>query len=112
VKRRTFLIAGVTAGTAGLALLVGAGRIVADRVGGPDDLMPEPGTVGLNGWVRIGADNIVTVVMSHVEMGQGVSTALPMMVAEELDIPLSKVRTEAAGPQPRYGNREVFGATA
>jgi isoquinoline 1-oxidoreductase beta subunit len=112
VKRRTFLIAGLTAGTAGAALLVGAGRIVADRVGGPDDLMPRPGTVGLNAWVRIGADSSVTVVMSHVEMGQGVSTALPMIVADELDVPLERVRTEAAGPQRRYGNREVFGATA
>ena len=112
MKRRTFLIAGLTAGAAGAALLVGAGRIVANRVGGPDDLLPSPGTVGLNGWVRIGADNSVTVVMAHIEMGQGVSTALPMIVADELDVPLSQVRTEAAGPQLRYGNREVFGATA
>ena len=112
MKRRTFLIAGLTTGAAGAALLVGAGRIVANRVGEPDDLMPLPGTVALNGWVRIGTDNIVTVVMSAVEMGQGVSTALPMIVAEELDVPLSQVRTERAGPQRRYGNRTLFGATA
>ena len=112
MKRRTFLIAGLSTGTAGLALLVGAGRIVAGRLGDPGDLMPVPGTVALNGWVRIGSDSTVTLVMSSIEMGQGVSTALPMIVAEELDVPLTMVRTEAAGPQLRYGNREVFGATA
>ena len=112
MKRRTFLIAGLSLGAAGAALLVGVGRIVAGRVGEPDDLAPEAGTVALNGWVRIGTDGAVTMVLAPIEMGQGVSTALPMIIAEELDVPLSQVRTETPGPQRRYGNREVFGATS
>ncbi len=112
MQRRTFLIAGLVAGAGGAALLVGAGRLVGDRVGEPGDLPPQDATVPLNGWVRIGTDGSVTVVMAAVEMGQGVATALPMLVAEELDVPLSRVRTERAGTARRYGNREVFSASA
>jgi isoquinoline 1-oxidoreductase beta subunit len=112
VKRRTFLIAGLSAGAAGAGLLVGVGRIVAGRVGDPEDLAPAPGTVALNGWVRIGKDGTVTMVLAPIEMGQGVSTALPMILADELDVPLSRVHTEPPGPQRRYGNREVFAASS
>ncbi|HYA66958.1 MAG TPA: molybdopterin cofactor-binding domain-containing protein [Burkholderiaceae bacterium] len=111
MKRRTFLIGGlVVAGGAG-ALLVGVGRVVSERVGPADALAPRPDTVPLNGWVRIGSDGLVTVVLSSVEMGQGVSTALPMLVAEELDVPLAMVRTEPAPWALSYGNRTVFGFT-
>jgi len=111
MKRRTFLIGGLVVGAAGAGLLVGVGRIVADRVGGRDALAPRGNAVGLNGWVRIDQDGMISVVLSPVEMGQGVSTALPMLVAEELDVPLSMVRSERAGWEHRYGNRAVFGAT-
>ena len=50
----------------------------------------------LNAFVRIGADDTVTVIVNHSEMGQGAYTALPMLVAEELDADWSKVRVEAA----------------
>ena len=90
-------------------MLVGVGRMVSERVGPAGALAPRTDTVALNGWVRIGSDGIITVVLSSVEMGQGVSTALPMLVAEELDVPLVMVRTEHAPWSLRYGNRTVFG---
>src|SRR5450631_734342 len=108
MRRRTFLVGGLLAAGAGAGLLVGVGRI-ADRVGVPG--APGSGTVPLNGWVSVGSDGWVTVTMAHVEMGQGVSTALPMLVAEELDVPLSMVRTVPAAQALLYGNRTVFGAT-
>ncbi|HXY21271.1 MAG TPA: molybdopterin cofactor-binding domain-containing protein, partial [Burkholderiaceae bacterium] len=111
MKRRAFLIGGLVAAGGGAALLVGAGRVVSERVGGADALAPSANTVALNGWVRIGADGLITVVLSSVEMGQGVSTALPMLVAEELDVPITMVRTERAPWALRYGNRTVFGFT-
>jgi len=111
MKRRTFLVGGLVAGAAGAGLLVGCGQILADRVGDADSLAPRAGAVGLNAWVRIDQDGVVTVTMAQVEMGQGVSTALPMLVAEELDVPLSMVRTEPASWARRYGNREVFAAS-
>jgi isoquinoline 1-oxidoreductase beta subunit len=68
-------------------------------------------TFAPNPFVRIGADESVTVVVNHSEMGQGVYTALPMLVAEELDADWSQVRVEAAPVDPVY-NHTVFGMQA
>ena len=55
-----------------------------------------------NAFIRIGTDDSVTVIMGRSEMGQGVYTALPMLIAEELDADWSKVRVEAAPVDPAY----------
>lgn len=58
-----------------------------------------------NAWVTIGADDTVTVMLPVAEMGQGILTALPLVLAEELDADWSKVRIEYAPPIPKiYGN--------
>ena len=58
-----------------------------------------------NAWVTIGSDDIVTVITPAAEMGQGVLTSLPLILAEELDADWSKVRSEYAPPNPKiYGN--------
>ena len=58
-----------------------------------------------NAFVRIGADNTVTVVVKHIEMGQGTFTGLPTLVAEELDADWSQIRVEAApADAKRYNN--------
>lgn len=57
-----------------------------------------------NVWVKIGVDDSVTIVCSQVEMGQGVMTAMPMMIADELDADWSKVKLEWAGADPIYGD--------
>ena len=44
-----------------------------------------------NAFLRIGNDDSVTVLLSHSEMGQGIWTALPMLIAEELDAECSKI---------------------
>jgi isoquinoline 1-oxidoreductase beta subunit len=112
MKRRTFLVGGALVAAAGGGLLVGFGRLVGDRVGDARSLPAEPGSVGLNGWVRLGKDGVVTITMAKTEMGQGIATALPMIVAEEMDVPLSLVRVEAAPlDERRYGNRIVFAGT-
>src|SRR5262245_59475167 len=49
-----------------------------------------------NAFLRIFPDDTVTVVIKHLEMGQGVTTGLPMIVAEELGADWSKIRVEAA----------------
>ena len=61
-----------------------------------------------NAFVRIGADERITVVVNHSEMGQGVYTALPMILADELDADWSKVSYESAPVDPAY-NHPVFG---
>ena len=61
-----------------------------------------------NAFIRIGADDIVTVIVNHSEMGQGAYTSIPMLVAEELDADWSRVRFESAPIDPAY-NHAVFG---
>lgn len=56
----------------------------------------------LNPFVRIAGDGAVTIVVSHAEMGQGVYTSLPMLVAEELECEWQSVRVEAAPAEPAY----------
>ncbi len=61
-----------------------------------------------NAFVRIGTDERVTVIVHHCEMGQGVYTSLPMLLAEELDADWTKVSFEPAPVDARY-NHPVFG---
>ncbi len=56
----------------------------------------EAAPAAFNAVVRIGADDVVTLVMPRVEMGQGTYTAVPMLIAEELEVDLAKVRLEHA----------------
>jgi isoquinoline 1-oxidoreductase beta subunit len=59
----------------------------------------------LAGWVKIGTDDVVTVYVPHVDMGQGTHTALAMLLAEELDADWSKVRTERAPGERTFANQ-------
>jgi isoquinoline 1-oxidoreductase subunit beta len=65
-------------------------------------------TFAPNAFVRIGTDERISVVVNHSEMGQGVYTALPMILADELDADWSKVSYEPAPVDPVY-NHPVFG---
>jgi len=57
-----------------------------------------------NAWLRIGADNKIALVVARSEMGQGVYTSLPMLVAEELDVDLAHVNVVMAPSDPVYVN--------
>src|SRR4030095_11738846 len=105
-NRRRFLKAG-----AGLTLVVylppafaqmsGPGRTAAS---GATDAPFVP-----NAFVRIGADNTVTVVAKHIEMGQGTSTGLATRVAEELAAAWSQVRVEGAPADAKLYNNLLWG---
>ena len=80
-----------------------------------------PGTVGVamadagggtampNAWVRIGADNQVTILVARSEMGQDVATSMPMLVCEELDVDVNTVKVEFAPPGEVYINSLLGG---
>jgi isoquinoline 1-oxidoreductase beta subunit len=70
-------------------------------------LLDEQGRFAPNPWVRIAPDGIVAVVIDRSEMGQGVTTSLAMLVAEELEVDLQTVRTEFAPADPVYTNAEI-----
>ena len=59
----------------------------------------------INAWLTINADNTVTIVSPCVEMGQGSSTAVPMLIAEELEVDWEQVRVVQAPADPTYKNR-------
>jgi isoquinoline 1-oxidoreductase beta subunit len=102
MKRRTWLLS--AAGAAG-ALIVGWGALPPrSRTGSGRLWPPAEGQVALNGWIKIRSDGSVLLAMPRSEMGQGVHTALPMLVAEELDVALSRVHIEQAGADSIYGN--------
>jgi isoquinoline 1-oxidoreductase subunit beta len=102
MKRRTFLLSGTALGG---ALVVGWGAMPPrDRVGRRGPLNSTASEVRLNGWIRIAPDGRVLLAMNRSEMGQGVHTALPMLVAEQLDIGLDRIQLEQAGPDTLYGN--------
>jgi isoquinoline 1-oxidoreductase beta subunit len=58
----------------------------------------------MNAWLRIGADDSITMIVDRSEMGQGVYTALPMLLAEELEVDLSRVKIVAAPVGDPYVN--------
>lgn len=105
MKRRTLMLSALGAVGGLSALVVGWGLLPArSRLGSPEMMLPTQGDVALNGWIKIAADGSVVLAMPRSEMGQGVHTALAMLVAEELDVPLTRVRLEQAGADKIYGN--------
>src|SRR3569623_501897 len=58
-----------------------------------------------NAWVHIADDNTITLISARSEMGQGVYTSMPMLIAEELTVDLQTVRVAIAPPDATaYGN--------
>ncbi|HYL87508.1 MAG TPA: xanthine dehydrogenase family protein molybdopterin-binding subunit [Burkholderiales bacterium] len=65
----------------------------------------EKSVLDANAFVRIGSDSTVTVIVKHLEMGQGTYTGLPTLVAEELDADWAQIRVEGApADAKRYNN--------
>jgi isoquinoline 1-oxidoreductase subunit beta len=109
MKRRNMLLSAVGIGG---ALLVGWGAMPQrSRLGSGELMLPKEGDIALNGWIKIATDDSVVLAMPRSEMGQGVHTALAMLVAEELDVPLSQVRIEQSGLDAIYGNVAMFVAS-
>ena len=102
-SRRRFLKASALVG-GGLVigfLIPGAKRFASAAEETPK---PKPVPVPANTFLRVGNDDSVTVLIAHSEMGQGIWTALPMLIAEELDADWSKIRVEHAPAAPVYAH--------
>src|SRR5260221_3025714 len=66
-----------------------------------------------NAFIRIGSDGQIVLTMPYVEMGQGTYTSIPMLIAEELEVDLKRVRLEHAPPNEKlYGNPLLAGVQA
>ncbi len=98
-SRRAFLKASAAGG--GMLLLFGIGEAAAQTA------------PALNAYVQIAPDGVVTIMAKNPEIGQGVKTALPMLIAEELDVDWKDVRTEQAISDPAaFGRQFAGGSTA
>ena len=94
------------------ALLLGVHLPQALAQSGPGRTVPAAGAAAAftpNAFVRIGADNTVTVIVKHLEMGQGTYTGLPTLVAEELDADWSQIRAEGAPADAKRYNNLLWG---
>ena len=67
-----------------------------------------PGEATFNAYLRIAPDNAVTVIAPRAEMGQGISTTLAALVAEELDVDLARVTIEHGPADFAYYNSEML----
>ncbi len=95
VSRRTFIKVGVVGG-AGLSL-----GIYFKARSGPG-MPPTDAAFAPNAWLRIDEDGTITFVIDKSEMGQGITTALPQLIAEELEVGLENISLAFAPAHPAY----------
>ena len=134
ITRRTFLKFGVTVGVAtGGGLLLGfslpavsqggtqaAGTAALRKtvIGGDGNESAQSGVFAPNAFIQIDTAGKVTLVIPKVEMGQGVYTSIPMLIAEELEVPLDSVTIDHAPPDeklfmdPLLGGQLTGGSTS
>ncbi|MBC7989868.1 MAG: xanthine dehydrogenase family protein molybdopterin-binding subunit [Luteimonas sp.] len=102
LSRRDFL---KTTALAGGGLVIGFAIPGAGRLAMAQQAQVATATAAAfapNAFLRIGNDDSMTVLLAHSEMGQGIWTALPMLIAEELDADWSKIKVEHAPAAPEY----------
>jgi isoquinoline 1-oxidoreductase subunit beta len=102
VSRRAFVVAGVAAGA---GLVIGFYLPHGKTNNGKEFFSP-------NAYLRITPDNKITIVVARSEMGQGVRTALPMILAEELEADWKQIEIEQAGASTLYGDQTTGGSAS
>jgi isoquinoline 1-oxidoreductase beta subunit len=98
-----------SAGAAGLAIGFGWLARTGAKAALPGVEGVATGPLVANAFVRVGTDNLVTIICKHHEMGQGNTTGLASLVADELDADWSLVRTEYAPSDPKLYNNLALG---
>jgi isoquinoline 1-oxidoreductase beta subunit len=109
LNRRSFLrVTGLAGGGMMIASYFDVAEVFAQAPGGP----PPPPLLP-NSFIKIAPDGIVTIIAKNPEIGQGIKTSLPMIIADELDIDWKDVRIEQADLNPQlYGGQIAGGSTA
>src|SRR5579885_3625399 len=108
MTRRHFVVASATA-AGGLAVSVAFPAVADAAIAGATPFGADVEAGELNAFVAIEPDGTVLIRSPHQEMGQGPLTALPMIVAEELECDWSKVKVEYASAARNLRDHEVYG---
>src|SRR5687767_12846717 len=101
-----------------VSALAGGGLLISSYVdiGGIDELFAQQQQAAApvpNAFIEIATDGIVTIVAKNPEIGQGVKTMLPMLIAEELDVDWKNVRVKQAPlDTSKYSGQSAGGSTA
>jgi CO/xanthine dehydrogenase Mo-binding subunit len=103
LSRRDFLTVGVTAGA---ALVIGFYLPHGNSSGSARDAFSP------NAFLKITPDGKITIVVARSEMGQGVRTSLPMILAEELEADWEHITIEQAGASTLYGDQTTGGSAS
>jgi isoquinoline 1-oxidoreductase beta subunit len=104
LNRRNFIKTGAILGG---GLLIGFSVPLAGRPG-KSSLTGIAGGFSPNAFLNVSTDNKITVLLTHVEMGQGVWTTLSMLIADELDVDIEKIEV-IHSPAGKHWNHTVFG---
>ena len=104
LDRRTFL---KTTAAAGGGLMIGG--YLPTALGRSAGTLEAAGSFEPNIWLKVNSDDTVRIMLTQLEMGQGVMTSMPMLVAEELDMDWAKIKTEWTPADARYGNPNFGG---
>lgn len=102
LSRREFLAAGAAAGA---GLVIGFYLPHTGGSAGPETFTP-------NAYLKIAPDEKITVMLTRSEMGQGVSTSLPMILAEELEADWKQIVIEQVGASTLYGDQTTGGSAS
>jgi len=109
ISRRNFVVASASA-AGGLVICVAFPGLADAASIGTQTWGPDSASNELNAFLAIDPDGSILIRSPHQEMGQGAITALPMIVAEELECDWSKVRVEYASPARNLRQKEVYGS--
>ena len=97
-----------------VSALAGGGLLIATQLDPVADLLAQtPDAFTPNAFIRITSDGRITLIAKNPEVGQGIKTSFPMIVAEELDVAWKDVRAEDAEVDAqKYGGQFAGGSTS